>query len=86
MYKDGSWRNSSDVDTDQSQPPQAPQQQAPPQGLVPKSQGFLSKAAGLVGLGGPTQTQDPKITKYASDNGLDYAHAAEILKARGYGK
>lgn len=28
--------------------------------------------------------QDPKITQYAQQNGLDYAHAAQILKARGY--
>ncbi len=91
MYKDGSWRDSSDIQETASPQQQAPQQAAPPQGLVQPQQGFLGKAAGMLGFGqqaqaAPAAPQDPNITKYAQANGLDYAHAETILRGRGYGK
>lgn len=62
---------------------QKEQMQTPtlPQGMLGPA-GMLGPQ-GMVHGGQPQQ--DPQITKYAQDNGLDYAHAQAILKARGYG-
>lgn len=50
-----------------------------------KKAGFKSAPEPRALQGGAGGGQDPKIIKYAADNGLDYEHASTILKGRGYG-
>ncbi len=69
MYKDGSWRDSTDIDNGTA-PQAAPQQSAPPQGLVPPQQGFLGKMAGLVTGGG--QQASPAKPQTVIQNGHTY--------------
>lgn len=56
-----------------------------PQGLVSSAQGLVGQQ-GLVKGAPQAAPQDPNIAKYAQANGLDYTHAENILRARGYGK
>ncbi len=89
MYKDGSWRDSSDIQETASPQQQAPQQQAapPPQGLVQPQQGFLGKAAGMLGFGqpaqaAPAQTATPDVIKYAKDHNITVQQAQTIKTNR----
>ncbi len=46
----------------------APQQSAPPQGLVQPQQGFLGKAAGMLGFGQPAQAAAPAPAAHPQDS------------------
>ena len=72
MYKDGSWRDSSDVDSGQAAPQAAPPQQSAPPPSQP--QGFFSRAAGLVsgGMLGGGQQAAPQKPQTVIQNGHTY--------------
>ncbi len=55
---------------------ESPQQAAPPQGLVQPQQGFLGKAAGMLGFGQPAQAAAPVPAPHPQDSAaLQWAKA-----------
>lgn len=74
-------KNHKDFKKMQDNPGDAPVKQSAP-AAAPQSQPPAAQAP--VAPAGAQQAKDPQIDKYASDHGLDYSVAANILKSRGY--